>query len=60
MIDVSFMGRKTARNPIVLISYRGIERDAKWRRWKDRAVFAGACLVIAVGFIVLVALWSCV
>lgn len=60
MIDVAWMGRETARNPITVKSARRIEHDAKWRAWKDRVVFAGVCVVVAVVFIVLVALWSCV
>ena len=60
MIDVAWMGRELARNPIQVKSARRIEHDAKWRRAKDKAIFTGACLAIAVGFIVLVALWSCV
>jgi hypothetical protein len=60
MIDISFMGRELGRDPITLKSPRRIEHDAKWRRFKDRAIFTGACLAVAVGFIVLVALWGCV
>jgi hypothetical protein len=59
-LSLAFYGRATASNPIVLKSPRRIEHDAKWRRVKDRAIFAGACLAIAVGFIVLVAIWGCV
>lgn len=60
MIDVAWMGRELARNPIQVKSARRIEHDAKWRRAKDRAIFAGACALIAIGFISMVALWGCV
>ena len=40
-LDVAWMGRETARNPITVKSARRIEHDAKWRGWKDRAKVAG-------------------
>jgi hypothetical protein len=55
-LDIAFMGRDA--NPILVKSARRIEHDAKWRGWKDRAVFAGVCVVVAVVFIVIVALWA--
>jgi hypothetical protein len=59
-LDVAFLGRETGRDPIMLKSARRIGHDARWRGVKDRAAFAGACLAIAGGFLVLVALWACV
>ncbi len=59
-LDVAFLGRETCHDPITLKSARRIEHDAKWQGLKDRAIFAGVCVAIAAGFIIVVALWGCV
>lgn len=47
MIDAAWLGRDTARNPIVVKSARRIEHDAKWRGWKERGLWTLAGLLIA-------------
>jgi hypothetical protein len=44
-LDVSFMGRATALDPITVKSARRIEHDAKWRKAKDRVIFAAVCAI---------------
>lgn len=34
-LDMAFFGRDTARDPIVLRTVRGIEHEARWRKWTD-------------------------
>ena len=53
-LDVSFLGRSTARNPITLKSPRRIEHDARWRTWKDRLLWALTGLLLAASVVVMI------
>jgi hypothetical protein len=58
-LDIAFMGRNTALNPITVKSARRIEHDAKWRRFKDRVIFAAVCAIgAAVCYIVAVLVFA--
>jgi len=53
-LDVSFLGRSTARDPITLKSPRRIEHDAKWRTWKDLALWLLTGILLAAGVAVMI------
>lgn len=59
MLDVTFLGRETARNPIHVKSARRIEHDARWATAKRIAGWAATCILLAVSVcIVVVGLWG--
>lgn len=51
-LDVAWLGRESARNPIVLKSVVRIEHDAKWSTWKDRILWLLAGLLLAASVVV--------
>lgn len=59
MIDAAWMGRTTARNPVVIKSARRIERDATWSTLKDDAIFVAVGLLLMASFgLLTVLLWG--
>jgi len=60
-LDLAWFNRgDLATQPIKVRSAAQIEHEARWGRMVRGLIFAGKAAAIAVGFIVLVALWACV
>lgn len=59
-LDLAFYGRETARRPITVRSASQIEHEARWGRTVRTLNLAVKAVAVAVVFIVLVVLWSCV
>ncbi len=59
-LDLAFYGRETARRPITVRSASQIEHEARWGRTVRGLKTAAKAVAVAVVFIVLVVLWSCV
>lgn len=58
-LDLAFYGRDLARRPITVRSASQIEHEIRWGRTARGLKLAGKAAAIAVGFIVLVTLLSC-
>lgn len=59
-LDLAFYGRETVRRPITVRTASQIEHEARWGRTARALKLAGQAVAVAVAFIVLVVLWSCV
>ena len=61
MIDLAWFNRgDLSRSPIRVRTTAQIQHEARWGRTVRGLAFVGKVAAIAAGFIVLVALWSCV
>ncbi len=56
-LDLAFFNRSSARDPIVLRTVRGIEHEARWRKWLDRLWVAAAIAFLIAVVSVAIAGW---